>query len=132
MPQGNVEVVQAMFAAFLRGEYQTAIDVFDPSVVGDFTHMPDGQMTQGRDELWKEVARWISTWEHLDTRVERIIDVDCEVVVLLEQTGVARGSGIKTTIRYGQTFTVRNSQIARMATYLDARKALETLGLSDG
>ena len=131
MSKQNVEVVQAMFAAFLRGDYQTAIDAFDPSVLGDFTHMPDGQMTRGRDELWKETARWIATWERLDTRVERVIDADQEVVVVVEQTGVARGSGIETTIRYGQTFTVRNSKIARMATYLDARKALEAVGLAE-
>jgi ketosteroid isomerase-like protein len=131
MSQEDVEVVQAMFAAFLRGDYQTAIDAFDPAVVGDFTHMPDGQVTRGRDELWKEAARWIATWERLDTRVERIAEGDGEVVVLVEQTGVAPGSGIETTIRYGQTFTVRNRQIARMATYLDARKALEAVGLAE-
>ena len=131
MSEENVGVVQAMFAAFLRGDYQTAIDAFDPSVVGDFTHMPDGQMTRGRDELWKEAARWIATWERLDTRVERVIDADQEVVVVVEQTGVARGSGIETTIHYGQTFTVRNGQISHMATYLDAREALEAVGLAE-
>jgi ketosteroid isomerase-like protein len=131
MSQENVEVVQAMFAAFLRGDYPTAIDAYDPSVVGDFTHMPDGQMTRGRDELWKEVARWIATWERLETRVERIIDADHDVVALVEQKGVARASGIETAIRYGQTFTVLNGRIARMATYLDARGALEAVGLPE-
>jgi ketosteroid isomerase-like protein len=132
MSQENVELVQAMMAAFLRDDYEAAIAAFDPAVVGDFTHMPDGQMTEGRDQLWKEVARWISTWERLDTTVERIIDAGGEVVVLVvEQTGVAKSSGIEATIRYGQTFTVRDGQVVRMATYLDAEEALEAAGLED-
>jgi ketosteroid isomerase-like protein len=131
MRQANVEVVETMFAAFLRGDYEAAIDAFDPSVVGDFTHMPDGQMTQGRDQLWEEVTRWVSTWKRLDTGIERIIEAGPEVVVVVvEQTGVARSSGIETTIRYGQTFTVSDGQIVRMATYLDAEEALEAAGLS--
>jgi ketosteroid isomerase-like protein len=132
MSQENVELIQAMMAAFLRDDYEVAVAAFDPSVVGDFTHMPDGQMTEGRDELWKEVARWISTWERLDTTVERIIDAGGEVVVhVVEQTGVAKSSGIEATIRYGQTFTVRDGQVVRMATYLDAEEALEAAGLED-
>src|SRR5438093_7039972 len=116
MRHENVAVVEAMFVAFLRGDYEAAIDAFDPSVVGDFTHMPDGQMTEGRDELWEEVARWVSTWKRLDTEIERIVEAGPDVVVLVvEQTGVARSSGIETTIRYGQTFTVRDGQIVRMA-----------------
>ena len=132
MSQESVELVQAMFAAFLRGDYEAAIVAFDPGVVGDFTHMPDGQMTEGRDELQEEVARWVSTWKRLDTTVERIIDAGAEVIVaVVEQTGVARSSGIEATIRYGQTFTVSDDQIVRMATYLDAEEALEAVGLKE-
>ena len=124
MSQENVELVEAMFAAFLRGDYEAAMVAFDPSVVGDFTHMPDGRMAAGRDQLREEVARWVSSWERLETTVERISDAGAEVVVLVSQTGVAKSSGIEVTIRYGQTFTVRDGQVVRMATYLDPDEAL--------
>jgi hypothetical protein len=57
MSQENVEVVRAMMAAFLRGDYDSAMNALDRGVVGDFTHMPDGGETGPLPSLGRERQR---------------------------------------------------------------------------
>ena len=115
--------------AFLEGQYERSLLAFDPEVEGDFTHMPDGRMTRGRDELRREVSRWQRTWEQFQTEIEDILDAGKNVVLLVRQTGTGRASGAPTEIRYGQVFVVRDGAIVSMKTYLDQAEALESAGL---
>lgn len=119
-----------MMLAFLEGDYEGALLAFDPEVEGDFTHMPDGRMAHGREELRREVARWQSTWEHLETEIEDILDAGEKVVLLVRQTGTGKTSGVPAEIRYGQVLVVRNGLITSIKTYLDRDEALAAAGLS--
>ncbi len=60
MSEENVRIVREMMDAFLRRDYALALESFDSAVEGDFTHMMDGRMARGREELSAEVARWSS------------------------------------------------------------------------
>ena len=129
MTEENVERVRTMMSAFRAGDYDRALLAFDSEVEGDFTHMPDGRMTHGRDELRREVARWQGTWERFQTEVEDILDGGDEVVLLVRQTGTGRASRAPSEIRYGQVFAIENGAIVSMKTYLDQSEALEAAGL---
>jgi ketosteroid isomerase-like protein len=131
MSQENVEIVRKMMTAFIDGDYERALLAFDSEVEGDFTHMPDGRMTLGREELRGEIAGWQGTWDEFETEVEDIIDAEGErVVLLVRQTGTGRGSGVKAEIRYAQIFVVRDGAVASMKTYLDPDEAWRDAGLS--
>jgi ketosteroid isomerase-like protein len=129
MSQENVEVVRAMMVAFLNGDYERSLLAFDPEVEGDFTHMPEGRMTRGQEELRREVARWQRTWEQFETEIEDILDAGEKVVLLVRQTGTGKTSGVPAEIRYGQVFVVRNRLIVSIKTFLDRADALEAAGL---
>ena len=70
MSEENVEAVRTMMVAFLNGDYERSLLAFDPEVEGDFTHMPEGRLTRGQEELRREVARWQRTWERFETEIE--------------------------------------------------------------
>jgi ketosteroid isomerase-like protein len=128
MSKPNVELIREMLDAFVRGDYEAALDAFDPEVEGDFTHMPDGRMTSGREELRQEVARWQGTWEDLTTEIEGIEARGGNVVLLVRQSGTGKGSGAPMEMRYGQVFWIEDGRIVRMKTYLDRTAAFEEAG----
>jgi len=130
MSEENVEAVRAMMVAFLDGDYERSLLAFDPEVEGDFTHMPEGRIARGQEELRREVARWQRTWEQFETEIEDILDGE-KVVLLVRQTGTGKTSGVPAQIRYGQVFVVRNRVIVSIKTYLDRAEALEAAGLSE-
>ena len=119
-----------MMVAFLDGDYERSLLAFDPEVEGDFTHMPEGRIARGQEELRREVARWQRTWEQFETEIEDILDGE-KVVLLVRQTGTGKKSGVPAEIRYGQVFVVRNRVIVSIKTYLDRAEALEAAGLSE-
>ena len=132
MSEENVELIREMMAAFVAGDYERALAAFDPEVEGDFTHMADGRMAIGREELGREVARWALTWDNFETEVEEILDAGENVVLIVRQTGTGKTSGVPADIRYGQVFAVRDRQIVSMKSYLAPAAALEAAGLSGG
>ena len=133
MSEQSIEVVRAMMTAFVAGDFEGALAAFDPEVEGDFTHMPDGRMANGREELREEVTRWVRTWESFETEIEDILDAGGEdVVLIVRQTGTGRTSGVPVEIRYGQVFAVRDGAIVSMKSFLDPAAALEAAGLSGG
>jgi ketosteroid isomerase-like protein len=128
MSERNIELIRAMLDAFVRGDYEAALDAFDPEVEGDFTHMPEGRTTQGREELQQEVARWQGTWKDLTTEIEGIEAKGRNVLLLVYQSGVGKGSGAPMEMHYSQVFSIRDERIVWMKTYLDRAEALEAAG----
>ena len=125
-------IVREMMDAFLRRDYVRALESFDPAVEGDFTHMMDGRMTVGREELSAEVARWTSGWRELRTEIEEVQAAGDRVFVVLNQRGTGRRSGVETELRYAQVFTLRDGRIVALKTYLDVDDARAAAGVPDG
>ena len=130
MSEENVRIVREMIDAFLRRDYARALESFDSAVEGDFTHMMDGRMTVGPEELSAEVARWTSDWRELHTEVEEIRPAGDRVFMVLSQRGIGRRSGAETELRYAQIFTLRDRRIVAMKTYLDVDEARAEAGLT--
>jgi ketosteroid isomerase-like protein len=128
MAERNIEIVRAMLDAFTRQDYEAALSAFALDVEGDFTHMPEGRLVHGPDELRRAVARWQLTWDELDTELEEIQSVGENVVIVVRQAGVGKLSKAPMEMRYAQVFTVRDGRIAAMKTYLDPKEAFSAAG----
>ena len=118
-----------MLDAFERGDYEAALEMFDPAVEGDFTHMADGRVVRGRAGIRAEIARWLGTWADLTTEWEAVLaGSGNRVLVLVRQSGTGKGSGAPMEMRYGQVFTVGDGAILAMKTYLDRDEARRAAG----
>jgi ketosteroid isomerase-like protein len=118
-----------MLEAFQRGNYELALETFDPDIEGDFTHMPEGRTATGRDEVRREIARWQLTWDELRTDIEELVDAGDKVLLVVRQTGVAKQSRIELDMRYAQIFELEDGRVLRMKTFLDVADARMAAGL---
>jgi ketosteroid isomerase-like protein len=131
MSQENIEVVRQMFEAFIGRDYDASLHAFASDAIGDFTHMMDGRIAHGRDEIAREVARWAQEWTDFQTSIESYRATGEEVLVFVRQVGTGRLSGITSELAYAQVFVVEAGEITRMKTYLDRAEALEAAGLQE-
>ena len=90
-----------------------------------------GKVHHGRDETAEVVRMWVGTWTDYSIELERVIDAGDRVVVICEERGTGKGSGLKMTTRVGMVVTVSGDQITRQVVYADPGEALEAAGLSE-
>ena len=116
----------------MRGDGETALSAYSPDSEWDDTRFrPEGKVHRGRDEIAEVVRIWVGTWTDYSIEVERVIDAGDRVVVIHEERGTGKRSGLKMATRVGAVITVRGGQITRTVVYSDPAEALEAAGLSE-
>lgn len=133
MSKENVEIVKAMNAAFMAGEYFEALRALDPEIEWQGTKggLDEHMVYRGHEEVIKGFADNLMTWERLTLDYERYIDAgDCVVVFVHE---VARGleSGAEVETDTAVVFRIENDRIVQARGYMDRAEALEAVGLSE-
>jgi ketosteroid isomerase-like protein len=130
MSAENVAVVRRMLDAYGAGVPEQALEFFDPEVEFDTTVRPDGRVWHGRDGVRRAMAEWADVWEDFEMSVERCVDAGAgRVLVLWNEHGRARGSGVPLAQAGVTLFTIRTGRIASMTVRLDRAAALEQAGL---
>jgi ketosteroid isomerase-like protein len=81
MSQENVEVVRRTLDAFLSGDAETALSLYDPDVEWDGTNLPDGKVGRGHEAIMEHLTRWAAQWDEWTVEVERIVDARSDRVV---------------------------------------------------
>ena len=158
MPEGNVEIVRAMFDAWNRGDTDAAFreagygidsgrtppaselekfsDVlapFDPEVEAE---PPPGGLTAGTYHGHEGLIKLISEfWGQFDERRSEIKECipaggDRVIITLLHH---ARGklSGVEVEMWHHQVLTLRDGKIVRWQMFLNREEALAAAGLSE-
>ncbi len=77
------------------------------------------------------LAEWADAWDDWEMEVEEYIDAGERVVVIVNQRGRSKASGIPVDMRFAQVWTLRNGQGIRMQMYASPDEALEAVGLSE-
>jgi ketosteroid isomerase-like protein len=126
-----VDVVRRSNDAFNRGDVETVIALSDPSIeVEDIPELPEAQVFRGHEGLRELLALNWEPWEQVVVRVERLIEVDSETVLLLSRTvHRLRESRVEIVQPRGSIFTVRDGRIVRARFYADQKLALEAAGI---
>jgi uncharacterized protein len=131
MSQENVQVVRAMWEAFLKNDLQAALSSYDPDVEWDGTNLPDGRVGRGLDAIVDHVARWSAMWEGWNVEIERMIDAGGDqVVVLTRETGRST-SGLDMDERHAELYRIRDGRIVRWQGFSDPNEALKAVGLAE-
>ena len=133
--EGNLAVVRKLFAAWERGDFDTAY-AFDPHVefarIGGEQPVGAGEGEwRGIDEMWAACVEWLSSWENVRVEAERLVDLGDSVLVLSRQIGHGKHSGLPLNNEMGDLFTVRDGKIVRWELYIDRAEALQAAGLEE-
>ena len=132
MSRENVEVVRDLMRGFNErdeGVLSHYADGVEFRLIGGFSGLA-GQTLKGREAIQQFANEFI---ENLGARfeVERLFEANDRVVLIASTVGAGDESGAPVTHRWGQVYTFREGQIARVDNYWEANEALEAVGLSE-
>ena len=131
MSEENVGIVRACLQAFQRGDYETAIEAFDPEIEYDLRVFPDGKVYRGHDGVREAFRIWLGTWENYRQERGELIEVGGEVIVPTREYGRGKGSGLELDrLTYG-VWTLRAGNVGRIRFYATEEEALEGAGLRE-
>ena len=131
MSQENVEVVGRHMAAYLSGDFETALAAYSPDVECDTSVRPEGQMYRGREGVVEAFRVWRGTWADWKGEVDEIIDAGDRVLMVLRESGRGKGSGVPVEQRTFFLYDLRDRMIVRVTVLLDKDQALEAAGLME-
>jgi ketosteroid isomerase-like protein len=123
-----VEIIRRGYRHFMAtGEVRAHADlVWDVSRLG----WPDQQIYPGVEGAMQFNAEWADAWDGW-VEVEDYLDAGEWVVVILNQRGRSKATGIPVDMRFAQVWTLRDGQAIRMQMYASPEEALEAVGLSE-
>ena len=129
MSEENVEIIRRGYEHWMAtGEFRAHVDlVWDVSNLG----WPEQQVYHGAEGAMQFLAEWSDAWDAWEMEVEDYIDAGERVVVILNQRGRSKASGIPVDMRFAQVWTLRDGQGIRMQMYASPDEALEAVGLAE-
>ena len=131
MSQENVEVVRGFYEAFTRGDLESALAAFDPTIVAYDHDIPDAGEYRGLEGLVRWQADWESSWESWRWDPEEFIEAGDHVVAVLRVHAQGRGSGVDVERLDGAVWTLRDSKCIRLDYYGSTAEALAAAGLRE-
>jgi ketosteroid isomerase-like protein len=132
MSNENVEIVRRTYEAFVRGDAATALAAYSEDTEWDDRHFrPEGRVHCGREELVEVIRTWVGAWRDYSFSIKRVIDAGDHVVVISEDRGKGKGSGIEINTLLGFVVDVAGGQITRTVVYADPAEALKAAGLKE-
>ncbi len=129
MSQENVEIMRRGYEHFeATGQVRAHADlVWDVSNLG----WPDQQIYTGCDGAEQFNAEWAAAWDDWELEAQEYVDAGERVVVILNQRGRSKATGIPVDMRFAQVWTFRDGQAIRMQMYASVDEALEAAGLRE-
>ena len=76
-------------------------------------------------------AEWADAWDDWELEAEDYIDAGERVVVIVNQRGRSKATGIPVDMRFAQVWSFRDGEAIRMQMYASVDEALEAVGLSE-
>ena len=130
MSQENVEIVRRCCEAFDAGDYDAALEAFDPDIEYDLSHFPDGRIYRGHGGVREAFRIWVGTWEDYRQERDEPIDAGDEVILPTREYGRGKGSGVALERPTFGVWTMRAGKAVRIRFYSTLAEALEAVGLS--
>jgi ketosteroid isomerase-like protein len=133
MSQENVELTQAGYEAFNRGDIDGPLAICAPDVEWHDAAAPlDTSAVTGKDAVRAFFETVMEPWEEIRREPDEIIDIGGDrVLVLFTQSVRGKGSGIEVDAQAGDLLTFREGRLARWIGYTDRAQALAAVGLSE-
>ncbi len=126
----NVEAVRNVYERWGEGDFNAAVDVFDPHVLMvQRPEFPEAGTYLGIQGIRDYTRQFLEPWTRVTIEAEEITAAGDSVVVAVYQRGVGSGSGITTEFRYFHVWTFRGDRVIRLETFRDRGQAHEAVGL---
>jgi ketosteroid isomerase-like protein len=128
MSEENVEIVRRFADAYVRGDVDGALALFDPQIV--FKRFEEAAVV-GHEAARASLGRWEADWKNLETIPEDFIDAGDQILVPVLFRGRGQGSGVEVEGRYYEVVTVRDGRIVHWEEFSERSDALAAAGLEE-
>ena len=132
MTDRAIETVEALLAAFRRGDVEAMLDLTRPDgewVNPDYAIEPGTR--RGRDEIRRAIERIFEFFDTVDVEsMERTPDGRVLVISRVRSRGMSGGPGIEALT--GTLYTVRDGLLARYEWFVSPEEARGAAGLPEG
>ena len=134
MPQGNLEVIQKVYAAWTDGDLGALLETSDPAVVelrtsGVFPDLaPVYRGHRGVSEFWEAMR---APWESFRLDVKRVIEGDDCAAMVVAFRARGKDSGVITDMEQGHAMRFRDGRVVMVSTHASFEQALEAVGLRE-
>ena len=92
----------------------------------------EGRVFRGRHRIRDYFDTLDEAFDDMRVEVEEITDVgDDRLVVVLRVSGRGKGSGVNVEQHNGQVWTIADSKVAHIDSYMNSTDAFEAVGLSE-
>jgi ketosteroid isomerase-like protein len=132
MSQEDVELVRRAYA-HTQATGQVYAEGFAPNFVWDmskFEGWPEQQCYEGVAGAQRFLDDWTGAWDDWEMEIQQTYDAGDKVVVVVNQRGRARTTGMALEMVFAQTWTIRAGRLTRMDMYSDPSEALKGAGLA--
>ena len=131
MPTENAQRVREAYEALSRDDLDGMLELLHPEM--EFRN-PDYAMEpgtrHGRDGFRRAWEAGQEVLEDLHFDVERIVEGDDVIVVVVRISGRGRGGGVPIDSRFGHVLELRGDQVARVSWFQDPAEAFAAAGIS--
>jgi ketosteroid isomerase-like protein len=125
----NAEIVEAGFAAYLRGDVPAMLDHFASDVVVTTRpDQPDSRDFHGHEGLVEQIAEWLETWDDFSIEIVRVREVRDVVILLAHEQGRGTRSGVPMDDEVTFVFTVKGAKVTRWRMFGSEREAIDAVG----
>jgi ketosteroid isomerase-like protein len=135
MSQENADVVRRAIDAFNRGDLETLVETveFDDRAIEyhEYPEFIEVGVFRGRAAIAEHWQQFLDAFEDYRFEIDKLIDVNDEVVVFTHQHGHGKESGLAFELRSAWVFTFRAGKLTKIRTYPNPAEALEAVGLSE-
>jgi uncharacterized protein len=127
----NIEIVQALYDAWRRGDFPGPSAVLDPEI--EYVN-PAGAIEpgtrRGLDAFRQAIEKVFEGWASWEMEPERFEAVGDRVAVVLRYRAQGRASGLVVEGRESALCTLRDGRVVRYAWFHGADDALNAVGIS--
>jgi len=129
MSAENVEIVRRTYDAYMSGDLEGALAVFDPDVVFDVSIRPEGEVYHGPQGVADAMRTWTGTWEGFRMEVEELIEAGEHVIGVEHQSGRGRASGLPLSETYFTVWELAAGKVTRITWLRSRTDALKAAGV---
>jgi ketosteroid isomerase-like protein len=129
MSQENVELVQAAFRAFEKGDFEGVLRLCDENIeITQPPELPDVSPRQhGHAGVLEAFAIWPEQWDEYRVEILRVAAVSDQVLVTTRQSGRGKDSGAQVEAQFTFLFSIRSGKITQWRMFMQEAEALEAL-----
>lgn len=133
MSKENVDLVRRGFELWLKGDFDSALQLMDDEVVTRrIAPVPDAGEWRGRDGFMNVYSEWTGMFEGFEQRPpDEYIDAGDKVIARVEQTAHPGGSDAVVSETFWYLFEIRDARLVGLEIYADQNQAFEAAGLTE-